>query len=99
MKRFVSIAILLLALVAGIQAQGLRYSVCIVAPEFTSSERETMDDFALYMARAGMKSASRMLSAYKEEDTFGSGVTIEQDGRKYVLTNLHVVGYAQTVRD
>lgn len=98
MKRFVSIAILLLALVAGIQAQGLRYSVCIVAPEFTSSERETMDDFALYMARAGMKSASRMLSAYKEEDTFGSGVTIEQDGRKYVLTNLHVVGYAQTVK-
>ena len=76
-------------------AQGLRHSVCIVSPEFADSERAMMADYSLYMARAGMRSASQALMAYKNEGTFGSGVVVEQGGKKYVLTNLHVIGYAE----
>ena len=54
-----------------------------------------MADYSLYMARAGMRSASQALTAYKNEGTFGSGVVVEQGGKKYVLTNLHVIGYAE----
>ena len=90
--------LLILALIAALNlpAQGLRHSVCIIEPEFTESERAIMADDSLYMARAGMKSASLMLSAYKNEGTFGSGVLIKHNDKKYILTNLHVVGYAQT---
>lgn len=75
---------------------GLRRSVCVIKPEYTAEERELMEDYSLHMARAGMKEASRRLAAYKSDDTFGSGVLIEQDGEKYILTNLHVVGYAKS---
>ena len=54
-----------------------------------------MADYSLYMARAGMRSASQALTAYKNEGTFGSGVVVEHGGKKYVLTNLHVIGYAE----
>lgn len=81
-----------------LSAQGLRHSVCIVQPEYTDAEKTLMGDYSLYMARAGMTSASRTLSAYKSDKVFGSGVMIEQDGRKIVLTNLHVVGYAKTAK-
>ena len=54
-----------------------------------------MADYSLYMARAGMRSASQALTAYKNEGTFGSGVVVEQGGKKFVLTNLHVIGYAE----
>ena len=54
-----------------------------------------MADYSLYMARAGMRSASQALTTYKNEGTFGSGVVVEQGGKKYVLTNLHVIGYAE----
>ena len=54
-----------------------------------------MADYSLYMARAGMRSALQALTAYKNEGTFGSGVVVEHGGKKYVLTNLHVIGYAE----
>lgn len=95
MKRIL-LAALLLCLSVIITAQGLRHSVCIVAPEYTSEEYALFDNYSLYVARAGMKSASRALVSYKNENTFGSGVVIEYNGKKLVLTNLHVVGYAQT---
>ena len=96
MKKTLSIALLLFVLTLGMYAQGLRHSVCIVEPELTETDKALIGDYALYMARAGMKSAARTLTAYKSEGTYGSGVLIEQDGKKYILTNLHVVGYAQT---
>lgn len=76
-------------------AQGLRHSVCIVEPEYSEADKSLMGDYALYTARAGMRSVSRALTAYKNEGTFGSGVVVEQGGKKYVLTNLHVIGYAE----
>ena len=94
MKRIFYLAAMLLYVWMSASAQGLRHSVCIVSPEFADSERAMMADYSLYMARAGMRSASRALTAYKNEGTFGSGVVIEQGGKKYVLTNLHVIGYA-----
>ena len=95
MKRFYFLAALLLGVWMSASAQGLRHSVCIVSPEFADSERAMMADYSLYMARAGMRSASQALTAYKNEGTFGSGVVVEQGGKKYVLTNLHVIGYAE----
>ena len=95
MKRFYSLAAALLCVWMSASAQGLRHSVCIVSPEFADSERAMMADYSLYMARAGMRSASQALSAYKNEGTFGSGVVVEHGGKKYVLTNLHVIGYAE----
>ena len=79
MKRIFYLAAMLLCVLLPASAQGLRHSVCVVA---------------LYTARAGMRSASRALTAYKNEGTFGSGVVVEHDGKKYILTNLHVIGYA-----
>lgn len=95
MKKFFCLAILLLGIILTVPAQGLRHSVCIVEPEYTSDEKNTIADYALYMARAGMKNAARTLTAYKSDGVFGSGVLVEQNGKKMVLTNLHVVGYAQ----
>ena len=95
MKRIFYLAAMLLCVLFPASAQGLRHSVCIVSPEFADSERAMMADYSLYMARAGMRSASQALTAYKNEGTFGSGVVVEQGGKKYVLTNLHVIGYAE----
>ena len=95
MKRVVFFAFLLLSVLFQASAQGLRHSVCIVNPEFSEPERTLMADYSLFMARAGMRGASQALSAYKSEGTFGSGVVVEQGGKKYVLTNLHVIGYAE----
>lgn len=95
MKRISCLAALLLCVLMSVSAQGLRHSVCVVKPEFAEADRALMADYSLYMARAGMRSASQALTAYKNEGTFGSGVVVEQGGKKYVLTNLHVIGYAE----
>ena len=95
MKRISCLAVLLLCVLMSVSAQGLRYSVCVVKPEFADSERAMMADYSLFMARAGIRSASQALVAYKNEGTFGSGVVVEHGGKKYVLTNLHVIGYAE----
>ena len=95
MKRIFYLAAMLLCVLLPASAQGLRHSVCVVEPEYSDADKSLMGDYALYTARAGMRSASRALSAYKNEGTFGSGVVVEHDGRKYILTNLHVVGYAE----
>ena len=94
MKRIFYLAALLLCVLLPAAAQGLRHSVCVVEPEYSDADKALMGDYALYTARAGMRSASRALTAYKNEGTFGSGVVVEQGGKKYILTNLHVVGYA-----
>ena len=94
MKRIFYLAAMLLCVLLPASAQGLRHSVCVVEPEYSDADKLLMGDYALYTARAGMRSASRALTAYKNEGTFGSGVVIEQGGKKYVLTNLHVIGYA-----
>ncbi len=94
MKRIFYLAAMLLCVLLPASAQGLRHSVCVVEPEYSEADKSLMGDYALYTARAGMRSASRALTAYKNEGTFGSGVVIEQGGKKYILTNLHVVGYA-----
>ena len=95
MKRLLFIAALWLCMAPMIHAQGLRYSVCIVEPEFSETDKALMSDYSLYMARAGMQSAARALGAYKNEGTYGSGVVITHENHKFVLTNLHVVGYAK----
>ena len=94
MKRIFYLAAMLLCVLLPASAQGLRHSVCVVEPEYSDADKLLMGDYALYTARAGMRSASRALTAYKSEGTFGSGVVVEQGGKKYVLTNLHVIGYA-----
>lgn len=96
MKGKIIAALLALWLCGPAMAQGLRWSVCVVYPEYTEQEKKTMGDFALYLARAGYRTASRELSAYKSDELFGSGVLIEDQGRKLILTNRHVTGYAQT---
>ena len=97
MKKVLFILTVLLAWSTGVAAQGLRHSVCIIEQELTEADKSLYKDYSLYLARAGMHSASRALTAYRSEGCFGSGVLVEQDSKKYVLTNLHVVGYAQTV--
>lgn len=95
MKRIICLAFLLLSMLSHASAQGLRHSVCVVEPEFAEADRALMADYSLFMARAGIRSASQALMAYKNEGTFGSGVVVEHGGKKYVLTNLHVIGYAE----
>ena len=95
MKRLLFIAALWLCLAQAVHAQGLRYSVCIVEPEFSETDKNLMSDYSLFMARAGMQNASRALGAYKNEGVYGSGVVIAHENHKFVLTNLHVVGYAK----
>ncbi len=82
--------------VASTPCHSLRHSVCIVYPHIEDGDKSVFADYSLYMSRAGMTSASRALSAYKSDNTFGSGVLAEYNGRKIVLTNLHVAGYSQT---
>lgn len=94
MKRIFYLIVLLLTVILPASAQGLRHSVCIVEPEYSEAVKSFLGDYALYTARAGMRSASRTLTAYKNEGTFGSGVVVEHGSKKYIITNLHVVGYA-----
>ena len=96
MKKSISL-IILLVLSMCVSAQGLRHSVCIVYPEYTESEKSQLGDYSLHAARIGLRTLSRTLSAYKSDNVFGSGVLIDYNGRKLVLTNRHVTGYAQTV--
>ena len=96
MKRILIPILLILWFAVPSAAQGLRQSVCVVYPEYTGKEKSTMADYALYLARAGYRSASRQLTAYRSDDMFGSGVVFEDLGHKFVLTNRHVTGYAQT---
>lgn len=95
MKRYYFLIIALFYLASATFAQGLRHSVCVVKPELSDDDKTFMADYALYIARAGLASASRTITNYKTGESFGSGVVIEQNGKKYVLTNLHVVGYAE----
>ena len=95
MKRIVFLSALWLCLAQAISAQGLRHSVCFVEPEFSETDKALMGDYSLFMARAGMQNASRALGAYKNEGTYVSGVVVMYASKKYVLTNLHVVGYAK----
>lgn len=95
MKRIFYLAAMLLCVLLPASAQGLRHSVCVVEPEYSEADKSFMGDYALSTARAGMRSASRALTVYKNKGTFGSGVVVEQEGKKYVLTNLHVIGYAE----
>lgn len=96
MKRILIPILLILWFAAPLAAQGLRQSVCVVYPEYTEKEKNTMGDYALYLARAGYRSASRQLTTYRSNDMFGSGVVVEDQGHKFILTNRHVTGYAQT---
>ena len=95
MKRYCFLIIALFYLASATFAQGLRHSVCVVKPELSDDDKTFMADYALYIARAGLASASRTITNYKTGESFGSGVVVEQNGKKYVLTNLHVVGYAE----
>ncbi len=95
MKRYCILTFVLLCLASITFAQGLRHSVCVVKPELSDADKMFMGDYALYIARAGMTGASRAITGYKSGESFGSGVVVEQNGKKYVLTNLHVVGYAE----
>ncbi|HCS87001.1 MAG TPA: hypothetical protein DIW30_00750 [Bacteroidales bacterium] len=74
-------------------AQGLRHSVAIVAPEYSQKDSILFCGYATELVRISMYDESRMLTAYAQ-GTFGSGVLIEHNGKRYVLTNRHVVGYA-----
>ena len=94
MKRIFYLTALLLCLSQVVWSQGLRHSVCIVEPEYSEAVKSFLGDYALYTARAGMRNASSTLTVYKNEGTFGSGVVVEHGGKKYIITNLHVVGYA-----
>ena len=47
MKRLLFIAALWLCMVPMIHAQGLRYSVCIVEPEFSETDKALMSDYSL----------------------------------------------------
>ncbi len=96
MKRIFIPILLILWFATPLAAQGLRQSVCVVYPEYTEKEKNTMGDYALYLARAGYRSASRQLTTYRSNDMFGSGVVVEDQGHKFILTNRHVTGYAQT---
>lgn len=83
-------------LCGSLYAQGLRHSVCVVYPEYTNAEKEQLADYSLYAARIGMRAMSRSIVAYKSDHLFGSGVLIDYNGKKLILTNRHVIGYAQT---
>ncbi len=79
-----------------LSAQGLRHSVAIVAPEYNTKDSILFCGYATELVRISMYDESRMLTAYAK-GTFGSGVLTEHNGKRYVLTNRHVVGYASHV--
>ena len=95
MKRIL-FAVFLLCCGQIILAQGLRHSVCIVKPIYDETDKSLFSDYGLYTARAGFRDVAQTLNAYKNDDLFGSGVVVAQGGKKYVVTNLHIVGYAKT---
>ena len=46
MRRIICLAALWLCIVQTISAQGLRYSVCIVEPEFSETSKALMSDYS-----------------------------------------------------
>lgn len=94
MKKAIFLLLIIFPLLAS--AQDLRESVCIVSGEYSDAEKSRLENYALWLSRAHFAPESRMLSIYKK-GTFGSGSVVEADGKRYVLTNRHVVGYAKQV--
>lgn len=88
------IAFCMVCLAMSASAQDLRESVCVVRGEYSAKEKAVLEDFAIWLSRANFASDSRVLSVYRN-GTFGSGTVVELKGKRYVLTNRHVVGYAK----
>lgn len=93
MRKYLILILLLTSLLA--QSQGLRHSVCIVYPNYSSVERARLNEYSMWLSRVGAYRLSRILTTTTRDGYFGSGVVVEQ-GEKLVLTSRMVVGCAGT---
>lgn len=73
----------------------LREYVAIVRPTYTASTIKFLNDFSRTMERYGYKESAKLLKDYAKEG-FGSGFLFidTNSGRKFIVTNRHVVAQA-----
>lgn len=93
MKRIIWIVLFSMWLMTGL-ARGLRHSVCLVAPEYSTELRSEVNDLALQLSRNGKTDAAHLLQTSMQNTFYGSGVVINHKGT-CVLTSAEVIGLAQ----
>lgn len=76
-------------------AAELKKSVLLVQPEY-SDLSDFLSEYSFPLARQDFRAESRTFMSLLDGVT-GSGVVVEQDGKKVLLTNRHVVGFAHRV--
>ncbi|MBR1480413.1 MAG: trypsin-like peptidase domain-containing protein [Paludibacteraceae bacterium] len=82
---------LFLSLPSVMAQTNLRHSVAIVYEQPDSVCSARLKDYSLWLSRQGKRDASRYLTALTRKG-FGSGVVVEHEGERLLLTNSHVVG-------
>ncbi len=92
MKRFLSF-ILMIVISFGAFAS-VREAVCIVYPEYSDDIITNVNDIA---AHFNSKKVSNIFTESIEPGSFGSGFIYNYKGKKFVITNQHVVAYANAV--
>jgi serine protease Do len=87
----------LLGCTGNASAQSLKDVVVVVSPVYSPETAACYSELSVSLARNGYISSARMLKARTQGDTFGSGFAVMHQGKYYVLTNKHVVEYAESV--
>lgn len=95
MKKLLSSILLLFCTFSLFAQKNLREYVAIVRPTYTASTVKFLNDFSRTMERYGYKESAKLLKDYAKEG-FGSGFLFidNSSGRKFIVTNRHVVAQA-----
>lgn len=95
MKKLLTLILSVLCIFGSSAQENLREYVAIVRPTYTASTVKFLNDFSLTMQRYGYKESAKLLKDYAKEG-FGSGFLYvdKNSGRKFIITNRHVVAQA-----
>ncbi len=72
----------------------IREAVCIVEPEYSKALSKKMNKIAKSFKNFGYEDVAEVFTKSVEKGAFGSGFIYNYKGRNFVITNEHVVSYA-----
>lgn len=98
MKKLFSSILFALCILSTSAQTSLREYVAIVRPIYTPSTVKFLNNFSRTMEGYGYKESAKLLKDYAKEG-FGSGFLYVEpsNGKKFIITNRHVVSQANTV--
>ena len=97
-KRYIFNSLFLFVFTCGLFGQSLRDAVVIVRPVYTDGTVKFLNEFSETLRKEGYGKAADIMKAYAQGG-FGTGFVYvdSSSGKKYVITNKHVVAQAKHV--